>query len=326
MGGLKKFMPITFATYAVGMLALSGFPLVFSGFWSKDAILHSAHAWSVSQIPFYLGCFGALLTAFYMTRQVALVFFGPARRSRPVLRSSTAEGGREEALSSSDHHAAKKSESPHVDSYGEKGEPHESPRTMTWPLIILAVCTIALSAIGTPAWPWFQKFLGAHNESNEGVVLLMVLSSVIVFAGLGLGWFVYGRKPVESADAPDPLEKLPAGSYSWLQKKFGIDELYEISIIRFNAWASKACDFLDQVIWSGGVRLVSMLTIVLSHVNSAFDRYVINLGFDETCSRVTFGGRLMSRLQDGRVQNYLRVIGLALAALVLLLLWGCHGP
>jgi NADH-quinone oxidoreductase subunit L len=82
MGGLKKFMPVTFATYAIGMLALSGFPLFFSGFWSKDEILHAAHGWPVSHIPFYLGCAGALLTAFYMTRQVALVFFGEYRSSR----------------------------------------------------------------------------------------------------------------------------------------------------------------------------------------------------------------------------------------------------
>src|ERR1019366_8828969 len=79
MGGLKKFMPVTFAAYAIGMLALAGFPLFFSGFWSKDEILHSAHGWPVSHIPFYLGCAGALLTAFYMTRQVALVFFGNYR-------------------------------------------------------------------------------------------------------------------------------------------------------------------------------------------------------------------------------------------------------
>src|SRR6185295_3513818 len=72
MGGLKKFMPVTFATYAIGMMALSGVPLLFSGFWSKDEILHAAHGWQVSHVPFYLGLTGALLTAFYMTRQVAL--------------------------------------------------------------------------------------------------------------------------------------------------------------------------------------------------------------------------------------------------------------
>ncbi|MHB1839624.1 MAG: NADH-quinone oxidoreductase subunit L, partial [Acidobacteriaceae bacterium] len=76
MGGLRKLMPITFLTYAIGMLALCGFPLFFSGFWSKDAILHAASMWSVSRTPYYLGAFGALLTAFYMTRQVYYVFAG----------------------------------------------------------------------------------------------------------------------------------------------------------------------------------------------------------------------------------------------------------
>src|SRR3984957_13600561 len=84
MGGLKRLMPITFATYAIGMLALCGFPLFFSGFWSKDAILHAASTWNVSQIPFYLGTLGVLLTAFYMTRQVYYVFFGKTREMEIV--------------------------------------------------------------------------------------------------------------------------------------------------------------------------------------------------------------------------------------------------
>src|SRR6202142_1986500 len=113
MGGLRKLMPLTFATYAVGMLALSGFPLIFSGFWSKDEILHSAHGWPVSQGPFYLGLFGALLTAFYMTRQMYYVFGG-----KPRLVPT-----QDEAL-----HAA------HI----HNSAPHESPLVMTVPLLILA--------------------------------------------------------------------------------------------------------------------------------------------------------------------------------------------
>src|ERR1700678_2513284 len=101
MGGLRRRMPVTFAAYAVGMMALCGVPLFFSGFWSKDAILDAAHHWRVSQIPFYLGLFGAFLTAFYMTRQVCRVFFG-----KPA--TAAAE------------HA------------------HESPTVMTVPLVILA--------------------------------------------------------------------------------------------------------------------------------------------------------------------------------------------
>ena len=79
MGGLRKSMPVTFLAYMAGMLALCGFPFFFSGFWSKDAILHAAHNWTISQVPFYMGAFGALLTAFYMTRQVYYVFAGSNR-------------------------------------------------------------------------------------------------------------------------------------------------------------------------------------------------------------------------------------------------------
>jgi NADH-quinone oxidoreductase subunit L len=311
MGGLKKYMPVTFATYAIGMLALAGFPLAFSGFWSKDAILHSAHGWPVSHIPFYLGVAGAFLTAFYMTRQVALVFFGQRRTGGAPVSNS-------KETAQADHGDLRQARRL---SY----EPHESPAVMTWPLMILAACAIGLSAIGTPAWPWFQSFLGQdHGETgfSSDVISLMVLSSVIVFAGLGFGWWLYGCKPMEKADAPDVLERLPAGVYSWLRNKYCVDELYEITVIALNAWWAKVCAFLDEWVWGGAVVLVSYLTLGLSWVNRAFDEFVINLGFDQSCGGVSRGGKLMSRLQDGRVQNYLRVIGIALAALVLILIWG----
>ncbi len=314
MGGIKKYMPITFATYAVGMLALAGFPLVFSGFWSKDAILHSAHGWSVSHVPFYLGVAGAFLTAFYMTRQVALVFFGKNR------------GGRNEAVHASSHsHDAKKSETPQLVSYPGQHDPHESPPTMTIPLVILAVCAVGLSVIGTPAWPWFQSFLGqAHGEAGytSEIVKLMVLSSVVVFAGLCIGWWLYGRKPMQKADEPDVLEKLPLGMHTWFAKKYGIDELYEMTVIRFNAWSAKACAFLDQWVWGGVVTLVSYITLGLSWVNRMFDELVINLGFDKVCGGLDRDGAWLSLLQSGRVQQYLRVIGVALVILVLVLIWG----
>ncbi|MCL4785258.1 MAG: NADH-quinone oxidoreductase subunit L [Verrucomicrobia bacterium] len=316
MGGIKKYMPITFATYAVGMLALAGFPLFFSGFWSKDAILHAAHGWPVSHVPFYLGVAGAFLTAFYMTRQVALVFFGSNRSA--ALPSRSAHGAKE---------AHDKSHAPHAGGHAaaeDSRAPHESPPVMTWPLIILAACAMGLSVIGTPAWPWFQSFLGAHHAEGftAGVVKLMVISALIVFAGLGLGWWLYGRKPRRNADEPDVLEKLPLGMHTWFARKYGIDELYELTVIRFNAWSAKACAFLDQWIWGGAVTLVSYLMLGFSWVSRAFDEFVINLGFDQSCGGVTRGGRMMSRFQDGRVQNYLRILGVGLVALVLFLIWG----
>ncbi|HEX7569691.1 MAG TPA: proton-conducting transporter membrane subunit, partial [Verrucomicrobiae bacterium] len=149
MGGLKKFMPVTFATYAIGMLALSGFPLFFSGFWSKDEILHWAHGWPVSPIPFFLGCAGALLTAFYMTRQVALVFFGNYRGTGVVENGSNAgKSPAQHSNTPSSHHS--------------NSVPHESPAVMTVPLVILAAFAILLGFVGTPAWPWFDGFLNGE--------------------------------------------------------------------------------------------------------------------------------------------------------------------
>jgi NADH-quinone oxidoreductase subunit L len=81
---------------------------------------------------------------------------------------------------------------------------------------------------------------------------------------------------------------------------------------------------MDFWVWNGAVQLVSYLVVGLSWVNRFCDEFVVNLGFDEGCKGVAFGGKALSRLQNGRVQNYLRVIGIALAALALLMIWGCR--
>jgi NADH-quinone oxidoreductase subunit L len=325
MGGLRQLMPVTFGTFAVGMLALSGFPLIFSGFWSKDQILHAAHGWSVSHWPFYLGVFGALLTAFYMTRQVCYVFLAQSRAGvSPAPPTSSADASRPtlqpDALPPYDGQAGRL---PYV--------PHESPAVMTVPLIVLAAFSILLGFIGTPAWPWFQKFLNGEPLAWEPSRLfahetlgLMALSSVIVLAGIGLGWWLYGRKPLTKADAPDVLEQLRPDIFGLLSSKYFVDEVYEASVIRFNSWWAKACDWLDGCVWNGVVQLVSYLVVGLSWLNRLFEAYVIDLGFDGSWRGLIAGGRLISRLQSGRVQNYLRVIGVGLAALVLLLIWGCH--
>ena len=302
MGGLRKFMPVTFATYAVGMLALAGFPLFFSGFWSKDAILHAAHAWPTSRWPFFLGAIGALLTAFYMTRQVCCVFFGQYRQ-----------------VANEKSHAHEHGDVTHASA------PHESPIVMTGPLVILAVCSIFLGLIGTPLWPWFQEFLGAGKEVEGSVLPVMITSSIIVFLGLGLGWWLYGRKPIASADETDPLERMRPDVFGVLREKYYVDEIYEATIIRFNAWWARACDWLDHWVWNGAVQLVSYLILGASWVSRVLDEFVVNLGFDQGCHGFTFSGRLLSRLQDGRVQNYLRVIGVALLALAIFLFLGRHG-
>src|SRR5207249_255145 len=79
MGGLRCFMPVTFVTYAIGMMALSGVPFFFSGGWTKEEILHSTANWPRSHLPYYLMLVGVILTALYMTRQMIYVFFGKPR-------------------------------------------------------------------------------------------------------------------------------------------------------------------------------------------------------------------------------------------------------
>ena len=307
MGGLKRFMPVTFATYAVGMLALCGFPLIFSGFWSKDAILHAAREWSISQVPFYVGSVGALLTAFYMTRQVYYVFFGEPR-VRDGHSSHDAGGGHQ--------------------GHDSDGRPHESPSVMTVPLILLAACAILLGLIGTPAWPWFDSFLNGRSAVlnfagflERGILAVMLLSSVIVFAGLGLGWWFYGRKPIVNADVPDALEDLQPQVFQLLRNKFYVDEFYQATFIRFNRWLSRASAWLDHWIWNGAVLTVSHSVLGLSWLARSADTKLVNPGFDEGCDSVRYGGRLFSRLQDGRTQNYLRLAGLAFVVLTAFLIW-----
>jgi NADH-quinone oxidoreductase subunit L len=311
MGGLRKLMPVTFATYAVGMLALAGFPLFFSGFWSKDEILHAAHEWPVSRWPFYFGLFGALLTAFYMTRQVARVFFGNYR------------GDAAEGASAGNHHAAKSH---------QQHRPHESPAVMTTPLAILATFAVLLGFLGTPAWPWFQSYLEGEAAVADpdkllaaGTLTLMLGSALVVFAGLGLGWWLYGRRPMRHADDADGLERLHPEIFAVLRDKFYVDEFYEATVIRFNAGCAWFGDWLDRWVWGGAVLACKFATIGCSWLSRLFDEFVVNLGFDEGCRRIGNGARFTSSLQDGQAQNYLRALALALAALLLLLTWGCKG-
>jgi NADH-quinone oxidoreductase subunit L len=311
MGGLRKYMPVTFATYAIGMLALCGFPFFFSGFWSKDAILHAAHNWSISQAPYYMGAFGALLTAFYMTRQVYYVFAGSNRLA---------------ASSHDDPQLAAHFEEP---THHDAPHPHESPAVMTVPLMILAAFAVLLGVIGTPAWPWFQSFLENKPAeftfagfSEPGIIPVMIFSSVLVFVGLGLGWFFYGRKSIQSAEAPDALEKIQPSIFTVLGNAYYIDALYAATLIRLNSFLSRLCDWFDRFVWNGAVQAISYLVVGVAWVDNFFDAGIVNGAFDSGCQNVSRGGQILASLQVGRVQTYLRIIGCALIVLVIFLLWG----
>ena len=288
MGGLRSKMPLTFATYTIGMLALCGFPLFFSGFWSKDAILEAAQHWSVARAPFYMLVSGALLTAFYMTRQVSYVFFGHWRG----------------------HDSA-----------------HESPSVMTMPLAILAFFAIALGAIGTPAWPWFRAFLEGravsfdfHGFAEPGLLALMATSSLVVFVGLGLGWSLYGNKSPQP-EAPDTLEASMPWIWTVLHNKFYVDEFYGATVNAFYAWWARVADWLDRRIWGGAIAGITWFFGLWAQLNRFLDTNVVDGGFDKGCEELSTGGGLLASIQSGRVQNYLRILALAVVALVAFLFW-----
>ena len=292
MGGLKVEMLGTFIPYAVGMLALCGFPLFFSGFWSKDGILEAAQHWNVAKTPFYMLVFGALLTAFYMTRQVSYVFFGNWRGH---------------------------------------GQPHESPRVMLMPLAILALFAILLGAIGTPVWPWFRAFLDGHAArfdlagfSEPGLIVLMASSSVVVLLGLTLSWWIYGNKPVKAED-PDALERAFPTIWTLLEGNFYIDELYGVTVIAFYAWWARVADWLDRRVWGGIVSGIAWLFRQGAHLSRLFDVRWVDGGFDKSCEELANGGGLMSRIESGRVQIYLRLLALAIVLLTAILIWSSRG-
>jgi NADH-quinone oxidoreductase subunit L len=194
--------------------------------------------------------------------------------------------------------------------------------------MILAAFAILLGVVGTPAWPWFDSFLNGQTTTlnvarflDSGILPVMLTSSMIVFGGLGLGWWFYGRKPIASAEAPDALERLQPKIFQVLRNKFYVDEFYQVTFIRWTAWLARISDWFDRWIWHGAVRTISYFVLGLSWVARSADSYVVNPGFDKGCETVTVGGRLLARLHDGRTQNYLRLVGAAFAVLVLFLLW-----
>jgi NADH-quinone oxidoreductase subunit L len=288
MGGLRVDMPLTFLTYSIGMLALSGFPIFFSGFWSKDGILEAAQHSAAIKGPLYLLGFGALLTAFYMTRQVCYVFFGYWRG---------------------------------------QGDAHESPMVMTMPLAILAFFAMVLGIIGTPAWPWFRAFLNGHPAefnwhafAEPGLPLLMVASSLVVFLGLGLGWKLYDNASPKP-ESPDPLEKSFPWLWTILRDRLYVDEFYGVTFIAFYEWWARVADWLDRRVWGGIVASVAWLFGLWAQFNRLLDVNWVDGGFDKTCEEISTGGGILAQMQSGRVQNYLRILAVAVVVLAAILFW-----
>jgi NADH-quinone oxidoreductase subunit L len=281
MGGLRRLMPVTFLTYAIGMMTLSGVPLFFSGAWTKEEILHATAHWPRSSVPHYLMMAGVVLTALYMTRQMIYVFFGNRRETS--------------------EHA------------------HESPRVMTVPLIVLAICTIVLSVVLTPAWPWLHGYLNGepvHFQIAQLIQPMLFISLALVALGIGLGWLMYRR-----AGESDPLAHAQPALFRVLENKMWLDELYAKTVLGWSAMLSRASDWMDRRIWDGLVRAVGGAGQFFGILSANFDEQGINAGVDESATGTRGLGRFISGRHSGQIQTYMGVVAIGMLALLILYAW-----
>ncbi|WP_030710195.1 NADH-quinone oxidoreductase subunit L [Streptomyces sp. NRRL F-2580] len=183
-GALRKYMPVTFVTFGLGYLAIIGFPGL-SGFFSKDMIIEAAFAkggtegWILGGVTLL----GAGITAFYMTRVMLLTFFGE-KRWQPAPDPDRTPGVE-----------------PGVEVHpGELPHPHESPKSMTIPMVILAFGSVFAGAffeIGERFLKWLEPVTG-YEHGNPPVSAMTVTAStmVVLVVGVGIAWAMYGRRPV----------------------------------------------------------------------------------------------------------------------------------
>jgi NADH-quinone oxidoreductase subunit L len=275
MGGLRKKMPITFWTFLIGGFALSGFPVVTAGFWSKDEIFADAfvngHIWI-----FLTLALAAFLTAFYTMRQITLTFLGEPRTQ-------------------------------------EAEHAQETPWTMTTPLVILAVFAVAYGWVGIPEeFPvlgglvpnWIHEFVGGtlaeHPEALPFNWFPLLTSLLVALGGLTLGWLVY--RNVNSA-AEDRLQ-IPL-----LKNKYYFDEAYNFLFVQPATWFAETFVYkwIDKGLIDGILHIFGPATQGIgATIRNYFDLPVINRFFGDGSANVTYNtGERLRFIQTGRVQQYL---------------------
>lgn len=267
MGGLRKFLPITHLTFFFGWLAIIGIP-PFAGFFSKDEILWKSFSSSMGHpLLWVAGALGAALTAFYMTRLMALTFWGGSRVPKDV-------------------------------------HPHESPATMTIPLIVLGILSIIGGWIGIPhvigevlpGHPvnvfehWLEPVLTAphagHGDASTEWAM-MGISVLIAAISAGVAYHFYVRSPATVGRLVEKIRPL----YDLVSKKYLIDELYFGAIINPLVRLSK--DLWQYV----DVNVIDKTTYVLADLMKG-------------------GGSMVRTLQTGNMQQYAMYLGIGLVAVL----------
>ncbi len=273
MGGLRKTMPVTFWLYIIGTLALAGI-IPFAGFWSKDEILLDAKL----HYPLVYGLLtvAAFFTAFYMGRQIWMVFFGEPR-----------------------HEAAAHAE--------------ESPKIMTVPLMILAALSILGGALNLPfegfhnLTHWLGHTLGEVEalDINWGVA---GVSTLLALLAIFISWWFYGRNPLK-AGQPDPLKKMLGPIFTGMENKWFVDEIYwALFVDRYVDLARFLADVVDWRFWHDWFhdRLIAgtynwLANVALNHY--ADQRFIDALANGLGTLTQKFSAALR-KVQNGYVRSY----------------------
>jgi len=311
MGGLRKYMPITAGTFFVGTLAISGIP-PFAGFWSKDEILGAA--FTANPIFWAVGWVTAGITAFYMFRMYFSTFEGSFRGNDSAVRNQIkaeklqslglAFGpgamNPQELMVASDHthddHGHDDHDHPEQ---SHSHAPHESPLTMTLPLLVLAVPSALIGLVGTPFHNYFEEFIHPSTEVVHEVVelgafdwsefLVMAASSVgIALIGITLASLMYLTRKIDPSAI---AAKIPA-LYQLSKNKWYIDDIYNAVFVMGSRRLARQVLEVDVRIVDGLVNLAGLVTLVT--------------------------GEGLKYLENGRAQFYALIIFGAVLGLVLI--------
>ena len=267
MGALRKLMPVTFVTFLIGWLAIAGVP-PFASFWSKGDVLDSVYRHYPAL--WVLGLVTAVLTAYYMSRLFYLVFTGKARFDQPA-----------------------------ADGRPAIHDPHESPKVMTIPLVVLAVGTLLVAGIDLP-WvhshtlktfldPVFAQNLYDPNESGGLQIVLAIVDAIMALIGIVVAWLAWREGPVRPR---------------WEPKFFA------------NVWYWD--NFYDAIIGRPGHRLAEEAARV--------DIEVIDGAVMATAAIVTKRAQALRRMQTGQVRQYALFIAAGLLAILVFLLVKAFHP
>jgi NADH-quinone oxidoreductase subunit L len=281
MGGLSKKMKITSLTMIIASLSISGI-FPLSGFWSKDEIIASAEG-----SPFFLvlALAVAFMTAFYMFRLIFLTFFGQPRDEKAY------------------EHA------------------HESPRSMTWPLIILAFLSIFAGWVGIPWLPkGFGSFVvdyGHHPHHGNFNFILAGISTVVALSGITLAYMMYLKKSISYEAMGQKFKAV----YTYLYNKWYWDEIYHAAILNPTLRLAEILAVFDKWVIDGIVNFMGKSTLVLAWLHNQFDKYIVDGLVNGIGYTIRAIGWIFSRFQTGRLYNYAFVIVLGVVVILIIKLF-----